>query len=155
MPRPLMRVAASLPFSWRSVGSAIATTLAASGCAMAQSEAPDCGIYTYRAEIVRVIDGDTVVADIDLGFDVWLRGEHLRLFGIDTPELDTDAGRSVKQVLKDRIEGRTLFICTIKAKQSDREVTGSFGRYLTEIYDGSVNINAWLLDEGMAVPFEK
>lgn len=44
-----------------------------------------CGLYAYRAIITRVIDGDTVVADIDLGFHTWRHGERLRLMAIDAP----------------------------------------------------------------------
>ena len=37
-------------------------------------------MYEYKATIVRVVDGDTVDVDIDLGFDVWLRSQRIRLF---------------------------------------------------------------------------
>ena len=136
----------------------LALLLGSSGCAVAQnpsSQSPECGIYTYRAEIVRVIDGDTVVADIDLGFETWRRNEHLRLFGIDAPERGTPEGKEVKAALTERIEGQSLLICTIKAKSSPKEATGSFGRYLVKIYQDGENINQWLLDTGRAVPFEK
>ena len=43
-------------------------------------------MYEYRASILRVVDGDTVDVDIDLGFGVWLRNERVRIMGIDTPE---------------------------------------------------------------------
>lgn len=43
----------------------------------------------YECVIERVIDGDTVVVDIDLGFDVWLKREAIRLSGIDAPEVRT------------------------------------------------------------------
>ena len=46
-------------------------------------------MYEYKATIVRVVDGDTVDVDIDLGFDVWLRSQRIRLFGVDTPECRT------------------------------------------------------------------
>lgn len=46
-------------------------------------------MYIYNCIIERVIDGDTVVVDIDLGFDVWLKGESVRLSGIDAPEVRT------------------------------------------------------------------
>ena len=42
-------------------------------------------MYEYRCKVVRVIDGDTVDVDIDLGFGVWLHKERVRLYGIDTP----------------------------------------------------------------------
>jgi micrococcal nuclease len=116
---------------------------------------PACGLYQYKADIVRVIDGDTVVADIDLGFNVWRRDERLRLFGIDTPErkkATMDGWRAAKEALAGRIEGRELIICTIKDKRGAEE-TGKFGRYLVKIYDGDVLVNDWMLEEGLAVPY--
>ena len=46
-------------------------------------------MYEYRIEIVKVIDGDTVDVNIDLGFGVWMKKERVRLYGIDTPESRT------------------------------------------------------------------
>ena len=46
-------------------------------------------MYDYRAKIVKVVDGDTVDVDIDLGFGVWLKDERVRLVGVDTPESRT------------------------------------------------------------------
>ena len=45
-------------------------------------------MYTYKAKLVRVIDGDTIDAEIDLGFNVLIR-QRIRLYGIDTPEART------------------------------------------------------------------
>ena len=42
-------------------------------------------MYEYRINIVKIIDGDTVDVDIDLGFGVWLKKQRIRLYGIDTP----------------------------------------------------------------------
>ncbi len=44
-------------------------------------------MYQYKAKIVRVIDGDTYEIDIDLGLSVWVRGERVRLYGVNTPEV--------------------------------------------------------------------
>lgn len=115
---------------------------------------PSCGLYTYKAEIVRVIDGDTVVADIDLGFRTWLHGEHLRLFGIDAPERGTERADKATAALRERVEGKPVYICTIKAKRSDTEKTGSFGRYLVTLYDDAVNINDWLLSQELVEPYQ-
>ena len=46
-------------------------------------------MYEYKCEIVRVVDGDTVDVNIDLGFNTWLWKERIRLNGIDTPESRT------------------------------------------------------------------
>ena len=44
-------------------------------------------MYEYNVKVVKVIDGDTVDVDIDLGFGVWLHKERVRLYGIDTLEV--------------------------------------------------------------------
>ena len=46
-------------------------------------------MYEYNVKILKVIDGDTVDVDIDLGFGVWLHKERVRMMGIDTPESRT------------------------------------------------------------------
>ena len=134
--------------------------MSAAGClsalAVPAAAEPACGLYQYKAEIVRVIDGDTVVADIDLGFHTWRRDEHLRLYGIDTPERRTetmDGWRAAKSALAERVEGRELIICTIKNKRGDEDV-GKYGRYLVKIYDGDELVNDWLLQQGHAVVYE-
>lgn len=110
--------------------------------------APECGLYDYSAVIVRVVDGDTVVADIDLGFRTWRRDEHLRLFGIDAPEVrgeHRENGLASARALEGRILRKTVTVCTIRDK------VGSFGRYLAVIYLDGENINDWLVDAGYAV----
>lgn len=113
-----------------------------------------CGLYAYRAEIVRVVDGDTVIADIDLGFHTWRRGERLRLIGIDAPEprgATRVAGRASGEALRQIIEGRNVTICTEKDRQ------GKFGRYLAWIFldeagGPATSVNAWLVRNGFARP---
>ena len=46
-------------------------------------------MYEYRCKITRIVDGDTMEIDIDLGFGVWLHKERVRIYGIDTPESRT------------------------------------------------------------------
>ena len=46
-------------------------------------------MYEYKCKIVKIVDGDTVDVDLDLGFGVWLRDERVRIMGIDTPESRT------------------------------------------------------------------
>ena len=46
-------------------------------------------MYEYRTNLLKVVDGDTVDVDIDLGFGIWLRNERVRIMGIDTPESRT------------------------------------------------------------------
>ena len=62
-------------------------------------------MYEYRCKVVKIIDGDTVDVDIDLGFGVWLHKERVRLYGIDTPESRT---RDLEEK-KIWISGKTFF----------------------------------------------
>jgi len=110
--------------------------------------AKNCGLYEYKARIVNVVDGDTVDADIDLGFNTWRINERLRLSGINAPEprgAQKVEGLQSKNELIKRILDREVTICTIK----DR--TGKYGRYLATIYLGEININEWLVENGFAV----
>jgi len=67
-------------------------------------------MYDYRAKIVKVVDGDTVDVDIDLGFGVWLQDERVRLVGVDTPESRTRDltekvfGLAAKEFVKNFVE---------------------------------------------------
>lgn len=119
-----------------------------------QADVPDCGLYTYAADIVRVVDGDTVIANIDLGFEIWLHNEPLRLLGIDTPERGEEGYHEATDALSERISGKEVFICTAKAKRSDKEQTGKYGRYLATVYVDGENVNSWMLDMGFAEVYE-
>ena len=46
-------------------------------------------MFEYSCTIVRVVDGDTVDVDIDLGFGMWMKKQRIRFYGIDTPESRT------------------------------------------------------------------
>lgn len=133
----------------------LATVLPFLCAGYAAAEPPDCGLYAYKADIVRVIDGDTVVVNIDLGFNIWLHNEHLRLVGIDAPEQRSEAGDRTTDALQARIEGKSVYICTMKAKRSDKEATGSFGRYLVEIFENGESVNDWLIASGLAVSYDR
>jgi len=66
--------------------------------------------FHYAAELLRVIDGDTIVVRIDLGFDTW-RKETIRLRGIDTPEMDSKEGKAARQFVKKALAGFTFVFC--------------------------------------------
>lgn len=116
------------------------------------ASAHHCGLYEYKAKIVRGYDGDTVWADIHLGFNVTLKNEPLRLNRVDTPEVrgsEKVHGRLVRDLLADRILGREVVICTIQRKDGD-EKKGTFNRYLVEICQDNKNLSDWLLANGYA-----
>ena len=106
-------------------------------------------MYIYNAIIVSVYDGDTVTADIDLGFEVWLKGQKLRLLNINTPEVrgkEKAEGIVSRDALRSRILGKEVKI------KSDRK--GKYGRWLVEIFLDDENINNWLLAEGFAKTYK-
>lgn len=129
-------------------------SVALSSSAAAQEHAPECGLYAYAARVVRVVDGDTIVAEIDLGFEVYLHNEHLRLLGINTPERGEEGYHSATDALSERVGGKEVYVCTVKAKRSDKEQTGKYGRYLATVYVDGENINLWMLEQGFGVPYE-
>ncbi len=108
--------------------------------------------YTYRALVVSVYDGDTCTVDIDLGMGVWVRGEKIRLYRINTPEVRGDQredGLISRDRLRELIDGKSIILETIRDKK------GKYGRYLGEIWletEGGdpVNINDLLVSEGLA-----
>jgi micrococcal nuclease len=103
-------------------------------------------MYEYRAKIIRVVDGDTVDAEIDLGFHIKTTMK-LRLAGINSPELNTQEGKKSKSVLLSLIEGENVTIQTIKDKQE------KYGRYLAVIIKDSKNVNEWLVEQNLAVRY--
>lgn len=111
-------------------------------------------LYRYQAEITKVYDADTITADVDLGFHTWRKGEKLRLYGINAPEvrgIEKPEGIVARDALRARILGKNVTICTIKASKSRRiDKRGKYGRYLAKIYLDGENINDWLVAKGFA-----
>ena len=94
-------------------------------------------MFTYQAKLIEVIDGDTVDLLIDLGFGVHVK-ERCRLYGIDAPEMPTEAGKAAKAQLESLIGADTgeLFVATRKMARKPKEKTDKYGRYLAVLYDG-------------------
>ena len=112
-------------------------------------------MYEYSVKVVKVIDGDTVDVDIDLGFGVWIHKERVRLHGIDTPESRTsDAtekvfGLKAKAFLEKWVTAGDV---TLRTKTYDAK--GKFGRILGELwYAREHNINQKMIDEHHAVAY--
>ena len=89
-------------------------------------------IYIYKAELVRVVDGDTVDLIIDLGFDT-SRKERFRLYGIDAPEMRTEAGKEAKAWLWEALQPlEAIYVQTIQlATKAKRD---KYGRFLAVLY---------------------
>ena len=117
-------------------------------------------MYEYKIELDRVIDGDTVDANIDLGFDISVK-KRIRFLGINTPESRTRdleekaRGLAAKDRVKQLLEGCDNI--TLKSHG-----VGKYGRCLGEIMldivDGQdkltlVSLNELLINEGHAVEY--
>jgi len=111
--------------------------------------------FCYNATVVRIVDGDTIRLDIDLGFDIVLRNQSVRLYKVDTPECRTRdlkekaAGLLAKEVVQNLIAtGERVFIRT------KLDTKGKFGRLLgTIITTDNININEHLIDNNYAVEY--
>jgi len=111
----------------------------------------EANLYTYRALVTTVYDGDTLTADIDLGFSVIMRGQSVRLARINAPEVrgsSLEAGIKSRDALRSRVLGKSIILKTIK---DSRE---KYGRWLGEIWIEGACINDWLLSEGLASRYE-
>lgn len=105
-------------------------------------------MYEYRCRLVRVIDGNTVEADIDLGFNIWTR-QKIRLFGVDSTgphSPDKEAIANETAALKNVLP-REFLVQTLYNKRG--KIGRVFGTVFTETQDGSViNINDYLINRG-------
>ena len=110
-------------------------------------------MYEYNCKIVRVVDGDTVDVDIDLGFNHWIHDERIRLFGVDCPECrsrdpeEKAAGLAAKDFVKGLLHDGGTYTLTTKEK-------GKFGRYLGVIQlTDKTSVNGALVKERFAVAY--
>ena len=110
-------------------------------------------MYEYKCEITRVVDGDTVDAEIDLGFDIVYKSR-VRLYGIDTPESRTSnkdekaRGKLAAKFLSDSILHADNIVIQTKLDKK-----GKFGRVLGVIVADDVDLNQALVDNYHAVPY--
>ena len=115
-------------------------------------------MYEYRAKVNRVVDGDTVDVDIELGFDIVLTGQRVRIMGIDTPESRTSDpvekvfGLAAKHRLQELL-GETAVLKTQIEKDGD-DAKGKFGRILGDFVapDGRM-VTEVMIEEGHCVPY--
>jgi len=115
-------------------------------------------MYEYKCKLVRVVDGDTIDVDVDLGFGVWMQKQRIRMYGIDTPESRTSDdvekvyGNAAKDFLVQWTNSGDLTLKTFK------DGKGKYGRILGEIWYGDEsgndhNINQLLIDNHHAVRY--
>ena len=123
-------------------------------------------MYKYRVDVIKVIDGDTVDVDIDLGFGVWLKKERVRLYGIDTPESRTrdleekKFGLLAKDFLREALMGDKYDEVLL---QTHKDEKGKFGRILGEFivvdnaghptFEVEMNLNDMMIEHKLAVAY--
>lgn len=118
-------------------------------------------MYEYRCKIVKVVDGDTVDVDIDLGFGIVLSDERVRIMGIDTPEsrtrdkVEKKFGLAAKKALQGML-GKTSILKT-QVSRSGEDMKGKFGRILGDFIidkDGEpCSVVDALMEAGHCVPY--
>jgi len=112
----------------------------------------------YDVTVVKVVDGDTVDVDIDLGFKIQLKDERVRIMGIDTPESRTSDkveklfGLAAKERLYSLLEKDAKLITT--EDKSGEDMKGKFGRILGDFRaaDGRL-VTEIMIEEGHCVPY--
>ena len=106
--------------------------------------------YVYDATLIKNYDGDTLTVLIDQGFRDYTT-RVLRLSRIDTPERrqpTLEEGKRIGEIVNAKLSGKTFRMQTFK------DNTGSWNRYIAEIWIDDVNLSDWLLEKGYAVLWE-
>lgn len=114
-------------------------------------------MFEYKCKLIKVIDGDTIDVDIDLGFGVWLRNQRIRMYGIDTPESRTrdleekKYGLAAKAFLTGMLDDSHLILKTHKDER------GKFGRILGEVWRttnfADQSVNNYMIEKHHAVAY--
>lgn len=120
-------------------------------------------MYEYKATVVKIVDGDTVDVDIDLGFGVVLSDERVRIMGIDTPESRTRDltekafGLASKKRLTELLG--TGGVLKTQINKNGEDMKGKFGRILGDFSVYHAPTDSWrmateiMVEEGHAVKY--
>ena len=110
--------------------------------------------YEYPCKILRVVDGDTVDVDIDLGFGMWIHRERVRIMGIDTPEsrtrdlVEKKFGLAAKEFVKSLMP-----IGSMQMIKTEKDKTGKFGRILGDFLLEDKRLTEIMIEKNHAVPY--
>jgi micrococcal nuclease len=117
-------------------------------------------MYEYSATLRKIVDGDTVDVDIDLGFGIVFANQRIRLYGIDTPESRTrdleekKCGKLAAKYIEDHISLDSSF--TLRTRLDGK---GKFGRILGELicyvpeFDREMSLNTAMIQKHLAVEY--
>ena len=116
-------------------------------------------MYEYRAKVKRVVDGDTVDVDIDLGFGIWMKQERVRMMGIDTPEsrtrdkVEKAFGLAAKERLRELLPVGSTTILKTEIDKKGEDAKGKFGRILGDFKVEGKRATDILIQEGYGVAY--
>jgi micrococcal nuclease len=114
-------------------------------------------LYTYKVEVIKVIDGDSVRLNTDCGFGITLTNQSCRIAKIDTAEsrvnlkkypertAEKQLGLKAKERLKELLAGDVILHCLKRDK---------YGRLLGDLYVEGVSVGDILVKEGLACPYD-
>lgn len=106
--------------------------------------------FTYNAFVKDVIDGDTLVLSVDLGFRVY-QLDRFRLKGVNTPET---IGRSKKKGLAAKLFVIGMVLGKEVTIKTHKDENDKYGRFLAEVFINNQLLNQMLLDKGYAKPYD-
>ena len=116
-------------------------------------------MYEYRCKILRVVDGDTVDVDIDLGFGMWMHKERVRMMGIDTPDsrtrdkVEKKFGLASNQFVKDMMPVGSKQVLKTQIDRSGEDKKGKFGRILGDFLIDGKKLTETMIKEGYGVVY--
>lgn len=111
-------------------------------------------MFEYRAQLIRVHDGDTLWFDIDLGFYMHYAVADVRLAGLNAPELATDQGKAALAFVNQWFaqHGTKVTVRTVKVADHDKQE--KYGRWLAHVIaEDGASLNEDLVSSGNAVPY--
>jgi endonuclease YncB( thermonuclease family) len=138
-------------------GTVVVSTRRGKGYTLARAEVKRDRLFTFVALVKRVVDGDTLLVEVDCGFGCWMQ-QRLRLRGIDTPELKTAEGQRTSAFVQDAL-GQVDFV-VVKTARPDK-----YDRYLADVFylpgehdagkvaAEGIYLNSHLLKAGLASAF--
>jgi micrococcal nuclease len=109
-------------------------------------------VYLYKAEVIKIVDGDTFKADIDLGFGVWIKDKSVRLYGVNTPESRTTNLEEKKMGLAAKeFTDQWIKKANDKVKIDILDKNDKFGRILARVWNEAGEcLNTEIVKAGLA-----
>ena len=116
-------------------------------------------MYEYNFKLVKVVDGDTIDVDIDLGFGTWLRNQRIRMMGIDAPESRTSDKEEKVYGLLAKEKLNTL-LANSRTLRTFKDTKGKYGRILADVIVYHSAEDRWcgatevMINEGYGVKYD-